>query len=66
MFTTPPQINQQVARQYTRDRIREAEAGRAGRVARAAARRGHADEVAPTPPAAVRRWWLFPAHATTA
>lgn len=58
MTITPHQFGQQLARDYTRDRIRESEGLRAGRAARAERRSRPDDGVAPTPPAAVRRWWV--------
>jgi hypothetical protein len=62
MDTTPFQLRQQLARDYTRARLRDAAGRRAGRIA---ARQRQSVEAAPTPPAAVRRWWTLPV-ATTA
>ena len=69
MNTTPTYVAEQIAREYMRGRIHEAEARQAVRVARAARRaareRQHAD---PTGAAVsrVRRWWGFEARTTTA
>ena len=66
MYSTSTYVAEQIAREYTRDRIRDAEARRAARAARSAAReRRYADATA-EPVAPVRRWWVFPARTTTA
>ena len=66
MNATPTYVAEQIAREYTRDRIRDAEARRAVRAARTVAReRRYADATA-EPVAPVRRWRIFPARATAA
>ena len=66
MYATPTYVAGQIAREYTRDRIRDAEARRAVRAARIVAReRRYADATA-EPVAPVRWWRIFPARATAA
>ena len=66
MYSTAAYVAEQIAREYTRDRIRDAEARRAARAARMAAReRRYADATA-EPVAPVRRRRIFPARATAA
>ena len=59
MYSTPAHVAEQIAREYTRDRIRDAEVRRAARAARMVAReRRYADATAePVRPA--RRWRIF-------
>ena len=71
MYPTHDHIAEQIARQYTRDRIRDAEARRAARAARIVARapriaaqeRRYADP-ADASVATGRRWWFFSAPTT--
>lgn len=66
MYSTSTYAATQIARECTRDRIRDAESRRAVRAARTAAReRRYADATA-EPVAPVRRWWVFAARTTTA
>jgi hypothetical protein len=64
MHTIPIYAAQQMARYYTRDRIREAEAHNAARTARTAARERRSPERRPQPD--VGRWRFFTARTTTA
>ena len=69
MYTTPA-ITAQLAREYTRDRLREADARRLGRAIRSASI-DHHDVVPPVVPAprrwsAWRAWHLVPGRTTTA
>ena len=66
MYSTSAYVAEQIAREYTRDRIRDAEARRAARAARSAARERQYADATGEPVAPVRRWWIFPARATTA
>ena len=66
MDTTPTYVAEQIAREYTRDRIRDAEAYRAARTARigcpgAPQRRPPVDAVTP-----VRRWRILAARTSAA
>ena len=66
MYATSTYVAEQIAREYTRDRIHDAESRRAARAARTAEReRPYADATA-APVARVRRWRVFPARTTTA
>ena len=66
MYTTPTYIAEKITHDYTRDRIRDAEASRTARAARSAAREhGHVDPaVAQAAPA--RRWRIFAARTSAA
>jgi hypothetical protein len=66
MYTTSTYVAEQIAREYTRDRIRDAEARRAVRAARTAARERRDADPAAEPVRPVRRWWVYPARARTA
>jgi hypothetical protein len=66
MIATPAYVAEQIARQYTRDRIRDAEARRTAQVARTAARERRDTDPRVAPVVPVRRWWIFSARTTTA
>ena len=66
MNATPTYVAGQIAREYTRDRIRDAEARRAVRAARATSREHRSADATAEPVAPVRRWRVFPARTTTA
>ena len=66
MFSTSTYVAEQIAREYTRDRIRDAEARRAAQTARTAARERRRADPTVAPVARVRRWWIFSARTTTA
>lgn len=59
MFATPTYTGEQIARSYTRDRIRDTEARRAARTARAATREARYVEPAAAVAPPVRRWRLL-------
>jgi hypothetical protein len=63
MYPTSTYVAQRIARDYTRDRISDADTRRAARVAKGR-RAGSAPVTAPV--ARPRHWWSFPARATTA
>jgi hypothetical protein len=65
MITSPAYVAEQIARQYTRDRIRDTEAQRAARAARTAARERRYADPTVAPSATGRRWWVFSARTTT-
>ena len=66
MYATPTYVAEQLAREYTRDRIHDAEARRAARAARTAARERRYVDATAEPVAQARRWRIFPARTTTA
>lgn len=67
MYMNSPYVAQQIAEQYTRDRIRAAEAGRAAREARGAARETRAVESSVRRTSATPRpWWAIARRVSTA
>ena len=66
MYPTSDYIAQQIVSEYTRDRVRDAEARRAARTARIAGAARRCAEPASDSPAPVRRRWVFSARTTTA
>ena len=67
MYSTSTYVAKQIASGYTRDRIREAEARRAVRAARTAAReRRYVDATVEPADPGRRRWWGFAARTTPA
>jgi hypothetical protein len=66
MDATPTYVAEKMAHEYTRDRIRDAEARRAVRVARSAARERRSAGPPAEPAVRVRWWRIFDARATTA
>lgn len=66
MVATPAYVAEQIARQHTRDRIRDAEARRAAQAARTAARERRHTGPTTASVVPVRRWWLFSTRTTTA
>jgi hypothetical protein len=66
MIATPAYVAEQLARQYTRDRIRDTEARRAARAARTAARERRDADPTVAPSATGRRWRVSSARTTTA
>lgn len=66
MYPTPTYVAEQIAREYTRDRIRDADTCRASRAARTAARERRYADPTVAPVARVRRWWIFSARTSAA
>ena len=66
MYTTATYVAEQIAREYTRDRIRDAEARRAAQAARTAGRERRYADPTVEPVAPVRRWRIFSARTSAA
>ena len=66
MYPTPTYVAEQVARDYTRDRIRDTRARQMGREVDEVVRERRYIVSAAAPAAPPRRWRFFPARATTA
>ena len=66
MIATPAYVAERLARQYTRDRIRDAEARRAAQAVRTAGRERRNAKPTVARVTAGRRWWGFSARTTSA
>jgi hypothetical protein len=66
MYATPTFVAEQIAREYARDRIREAEARRTARTAREGVGKHRRFGTVADSSHPVRRWRIFPARTTTA
>lgn len=66
MYTTSTYVATRIARDYTRDRSRDAEARRAVHDARTAARERRNAGAMVKSAVPVRRWWVFATRTTTA
>ena len=66
MYMTATHVAEQIAREYTRDRIRDAEARRAAQAARTAGRERRYVDPGVEPVTPVRRWRIFSARTSAA